>query len=148
MTFLARAANFPASPFGIMYDNHFRTQQETHPVVLQFHELIQLLIHLGIGSGGGHQPGDDGGVEEGLFVAEHHGLTADGLDPFLHRQLDGADGRGRGGGKFFFGLIGHVRTCIQLGLTAGQGHGKGQTGGQAAFLTVGLGEHFKDFNSS
>ena len=131
----------------VVNGNQFRPQHEANPLILQLHELAQLLVDLGIGHGGSYQPGDQGGVEKGLFVAEHHGFAADGLDPFLHADLHRPDGGRRGLGQLLPHLLRHIGTFVQLRLTAGQGHGKGQTGGEAAFLTVSLGEQFEDFDS-
>ena len=70
------------------------------------------------------------------------------LTPSFMPILMGRMGGAEAAASFSLDLFGDVRAGIQLRFTAGQGHGKGQTGGEAAFLTVGFGEKFENFNSS
>ena len=131
----------------VVHGNQFRPQHQADPLILQLHELVELLVDFGIGQGGVYFPGNQGRIEEGLFVAEHDGFAADGLDPVLHADLDGADGRRRGRGQLLPHLFRDIGAFFQFRLPASQGHGKGQTGGEATFLAISFGEKFEDFNS-
>ena len=137
---LARqGGEFLRIPLRLLHGHHLGSQVETHPVVLQLIHLVDPGFHLGVVHRIGDQQRQRRRVDEGLLVAEHHGL-ATGLerapiDADAHRA-DGRFGRFR---QLPLGFFRHVRTLLQLGFPLGKAHGKSQTGGKAAVLAVGLG---------
>ena len=79
-----------------------------------------------------------------FFMPEKTGLSTG--DKFCITGTDGdcANRRCRGLADGRLGLFTDIRTCFDLGLAGCNFHGKGQTGGDAAFAAVLFGQHLEN----
>ena len=147
ITFLTRAANLPASPFlsctAIISGRSIRPTRS----YCSFMNWSSFLSTSASAMAVFTSPAMRVGLKK---VFSWRNMTVSPpmvLTPSFMPILIGADGRRRGRGQLLPHLFRDVGAFFQLRLAAGQGHGKGQTGGEAAFLAVGFGEKFEDFNS-
>ena len=76
-----------------------------------------------------------------------YGFTAGGEGPDAFSDFYGTDGRCRSLCQLFLCFIRYIGAAVEFCFAGSQVHGKGKAGGDAAFLTVGFRQEFKNLNT-